>query len=279
MTSDFRLSKKLESEWKPLLFILIFAGFFILLNQRAFAQTPKITIGVADRPVFQHLGETGEVEGLDVELSRYIFTQAGFDITFEHYPWTRIVHKIELGELDVALSANDSPERREFAYFSSESFRLGHNVLFTTKDNSELFTGFSSLADLYGKNYRLAVQRGASYSNEYEALKELPWFARNLVVVDLPERALELLLKGRVDGFLGSEYGVKKWQENKGIKNELVDVFRLMSDFDAQTHIMYSKKSVPKEWVTKVDEVMARLKKSGEYQQRLKELTKLAMEE
>ncbi len=257
---------------------LLWSVLLLLASQSAVSQSTTITIGVADRPVFQHMGPSGKVEGLDVELSRYIFTQAGFDIKYEHYPWTRIVRKIELGELDVALSANDTPERRQFAYFSNETFRLGHNVLFTTQAKSNRFAGMSSLIDLKNKKLRLAVHRGASYSNEYNLLKNEPWFANNLVVVDLPERSLDLLLKERVDGFLGSEYGVKQWQQSRGINGQLVEVFRLMSDADAQTHIMYSKKSVPKELVDKVDNVMKKLKLSGEYQQRLKALTELAME-
>ena len=77
---------------------------------------------------------------------------------------------------------------------------------------------------------------------------------------------------GRVDAFIGSEFGVKMWKPTDGKKHQIQTVFRLMSDEEAQTHIMYSKKSVSIEWVRKIDNTMKSLKESGAYNQRIESI-------
>ena len=120
-------------------------------------------------------------------------------------------------------------------------------------------------ADL-GVEFRLAVLRGAAYSGEYEGLKGQAWFSEKLVVVDSPKRTLDMLARGRVEAFLGSEYGVRFWARDIDYLEQLVPVFPLMTSKEAETHIMFSKKSVPMAWVRQVDKAMKKLKTSGEYQ-------------
>ena len=259
-------------------FLLPFlCGASYLLNSYAVeAHSPQLKIGVAGRPIFQYVDEDGQFAGLDVELSKLIFKQAGFDIHFQLYPWTRILHLLEKGELDVALSAADSDQRRKYAHFSSQAFRLGHNILYTTRTHEAKFRAFKNLSQLKNTEFRLAVLRGAAYSFEYESLLNASWFSEKLVVVDSPKRTLDLLVLGRVEAFIGSEYGVKKWAQEIGYVEQLVSVFRLMSDSEAETHIMYSKKTVPKEWVDKVDAAMKKLKENGEYDRRINSVLGIA---
>ena len=233
------------------------------------AKKPELKVGVSGRPIFQYVDESGQFAGLDVELSKLIFREAGFEIRFIFYPWTRILHLVELGELDVALSAADSEERRKYAHFSTQALRLGHNVFYTSRSKQNKFQSMERLSQLKGTAFRMAVLRGAAYSFEYEALMDTEWFSNNLVFVDSPQRTLDMLAFGRVDAFIGSEYSVFKWAQDIGYAEQLVPLFRLMSDSEAETHIMYSKKSVPMEWVNKVDAAMKRLKASGEYEQKI----------
>lgn len=105
---------------------------------------------------------------------------------------------------------------------------------------------------------------------------KLVGFQKKLVVVDSPKRTLNLLVLGRVQALIGSEYGVRKWAQEIGFTDQLVPIFRLMTDEEAETHIMYSKRSVPKEWVLKIDAAMKRLKESGEYERRINSVIGIA---
>ena len=224
-----------------------------------------LVIGVTPRPVFVTVDEQGNLDGLDIALAKAIFAEAGMQISFQVYPWKRIVHLLENGEVDVALSASDSDQRREFAHFSSEAFRLGHNLLFTRKKNVALFDPNKGLSQLEGKAVRLGVQRGVAYSHEYDEMLKSEAFRRKLVVVDTPPRLVDLLLIDRVDAFLGSERDFHREIIQHDAEGQIVPVFYLMNDQEASSHIMFSKASVQTQWVEKVDEAMRTLKASGRY--------------
>lgn len=228
-------------------------------------ENKTLVVGVSLRPVFVTVDNQGNLDGLDIALAKAIFAEAGLQVRFQIYPWKRIVHMLESGEVDVALSASDSDERREFAHFSSEVFRLGHNLLFARKEDEKLFNPTEGLLQVATKHIRLGVQRGVSYSNEYETLLASEKFSRQLVVVDTAARLVDLLLIERVDAILGSERDQQKEIALHDAQGKIVPVFYLMSDKEASSHIMFSKASVPTQWVDDVNEAMRKLKASGRY--------------
>lgn len=249
-----------------LLYVALVCCLLFSLLSKAYAEQPTLKVGVSGRIYFQHVDEQGDFVGLDVELSELIFKEAGFNIQFIHYPWSRIIHLIELGKLDVALSAGESEERRKFALFSKQTLRQGQNLLFTLKDNAERFQGLERLSQLEPLQQRIAVYRGARYSPEYFRLLNEPWFSNNLVVLDSTTRTLESLVRGRSDALIGSEYGVLANAKMMGVTDQIIGIFPLMTELEAQTHIMYSKETVPMKWVDQIDAAMFRLKESGKYQ-------------
>lgn len=257
------------SRYLAQIWVAVFACVLLLQSPTALAEKPSLKVGVSGRLFFQHVDENGSFTGLDVELSKLIFEEAGFDVQFIHYPWVRIVHLVKLGKLDVALSAGESEERKLFAYFSKQTLRQGQNFLFTLKDKAEQFSGLNQLIDLKAEQHRIAVYRGARYSTEYDDLMKQPWFKENLIILDSQPRTVESLTRGRSDALIGSEYGVVATAKKMGIADQIVPVFPLMTYEEAKTHLMFSKKSVPQEWVDQIDAAMERLKASGKYQQTL----------
>ena len=257
----------IRSKHSPIIGVLLLVCLFFCQFSTVFAAPPVLKVGVSGRAFFQHIDEQGNFAGLDVELSKLIFAEAGFRIQFISYPWSRIVHLVKLGKLDVALSAGQSEERRQFALFSNQTLRLGQNYLFTLKDKANRFQEFTELNQLQSTQQRIAVYRGARYSTEYFQLLNEPWFTENLIIVDSQPRTVESLIRGRSDALIGSEYGVLATAKKLGVSDDIVAVFPLMSKEEAETHIMYSKKSVAPEWVDQIDAAMNRLKESGKYQQ------------
>lgn len=227
--------------------------------------TRPLVIGVTPRPVFVTLDEQGNLGGLDIALAKAIFAKAGLNVSFRVFPWKRILHLIQTGEVDVALSTSDTQRRREFAHFSSEAFRLGHNLLFARKGDEVQYDPNEGLVQVEGKPILLGVQRGVSYSYEYDNLLDSAQFRSQLVVVDTPPRLVELMLINRVDAFLGSERDLQVEIAKVDAQDKIVPVFYLMSDEEASSHIMFSKASVRKSWVERVDEAMRELKATGRY--------------
>lgn len=236
-----------------------------------------IKVGVVERPFYQEIDDSGQFSGLDIKLSRRIFVEAGFEVEFIRYPWKRILHLIENGELDVALSAADTNERKVYARFSSEPFRTGHNVVFALKRRLNEMQDLVSLQDLKGSDLKVAVLRGVAYSLEYDAISKQGWFSNKLFVVDSSERLVDALLRGRADLYLGSEFEHQHLLMYKGLASRIVPLFYLMTEDEAETHIMFSRKSVPPEWVESVNQAMRRLRKTGEYQEILTRFDPLSM--
>ena len=130
--ASYMLQRKCSLRKSSLCLLVFFSSLTLFsgeaLSAASEADIPELRVGVSGRPIFQYVDENEQFAGLDVELSKLIFEEAGFRIRFIYYPWTRILYLVKLGELDVALSAADSEERMKYAYFSTEALRLGHNV-------------------------------------------------------------------------------------------------------------------------------------------------------
>lgn len=249
-----------------ILLIFGFSGKTYALARDGAPSKPLLRVGINDRSFLQYMNESGECQGLDIELSKLIFTEAGFDVEFTLYPWQRVLYLLEQGKIDVALSTANTQERRRFARFSRESFRPGHVNLYTLKNKTRLLKDAESLSDLATTDVQIAVLRGASYSLEYDNLLNKSWFSNKLLVLDTHKRIIEALFKGHVDAAIGSEYGAPNWAREFGNDNQLVMAFPLLSDKEAETHIMYSKVSVSESQVTAIDKTMARLKNDGRYE-------------
>lgn len=242
----------------------------VLVSTVVSASESVLRVGITNRPVFQYMEQDGSFAGLDIELSEKIFKLAGLDIEYVMLPWRRIVYLVEHGEIDVALSAADSLERQKFAFFSKEPYRLGHNILFTTSTGLTKLQNIERLSDLEGTDFNLGVMRGVAYSPEYVSLREKEWFKSHLVTVDTVDRLHDTLLLGRVDGYLGSEFEQADIIAKRGLNGKIVPAFYLMTDEDAQSQIMFSKKTVSPDVVKRVDEAIIRFHASGEYDAILK---------
>ena len=248
--------------FKTLLLLACFAAPHVSM-----AQDKKVLrVGVNERPVFSYRSTKTGFAGLDIELVKAIAQETGYELELVHYPWKRILYLLKLGRIDMTMSAADTEERRQYAHFSNEYFRLGHNMLFVLVEDLQKYSHIRSLRDLKSNKLKIAVQRGAAYSHEYDALSREAWFERNLHVLDSVDRKIESLLIGRVDAYIGSEIGSHDMLKKMQLTQRIVPLFYLMSDEEAQTHMMYSKKTVSTEQVAEIDAALARLKANGTYQ-------------
>lgn len=244
--------------------LLILLLFLTFVNV---CQGDTLRVGVSMHPLYQFVDARGRFSGIDVELSEAVFAHAGFEVEFIPYPWKRIVYLIEQGDLDAALSAADSDKNSHFAYFSSEHLRIEHTAIYSLKENTSKFYSVSKLTHLRDLDIKLGVVRGVSYSSEYEQLLQHPWFSRNLVIVDSYEPLIDLLIKQRIDAYLGSELAQASQIRKRQLQTNIQPVLYLTSEKEALTHIMYSKKTVPKEWAERINVSMRELKASETFQQ------------
>lgn len=128
-----------------ILYFVFFSG--LSLNSFAFVVKKEITCGVAlGYPPYQYANSKNEPVGMDIELARLIFTNAGIKVKFLQKEWNEIYAKgLHNDDVDAICGLEISPERVPYFNFSSP-FNYRKIVLFTLKENK-----VTKISDLFGK--------------------------------------------------------------------------------------------------------------------------------
>ena len=163
----------------------------------------KETLSVAwsPWPPFSQIDERGKLTGLDVALTRQILHKAGLTPQFRNLPWARALHLVEQQQLDLAMGALETPQRRQFARFSAP-YRRASFVLLSNAPipgHVDRWQGIQRLTDLCGQTQlRLGKLRGTRPAPLTAACPAL----RFATEYNSDERLIELLLARRLDGVI-----------------------------------------------------------------------------
>ena len=172
-----------------------------LVHARATACLKKVGLNL--REPYSGKDAAGAFRGLHVDVVREALRRMQCDAQFIDMPWNRALRDLQTGQLDMLPGAADTPERLVYALFSKPT-NSARNVLFVRLKDRKTFK-FSHIADLMGSDFRLAVRRGASYSDEYDALLANPQFSNRLTFVATGESGVQMMAAGRLDGWIADE--------------------------------------------------------------------------
>lgn len=222
-------------------------------------ETIKLKIAYDNQAPYRFTNSQGRAEGIDIARISAILDQAGIEYEFQEYPWKRILRLIQTGEIDLGMGAGKLEEREDYAWFSDEVFKKGSNVLVVKQAVAESFVAMSSLSSLRNMDIRIGVRRGMSYSDEYESLLSDPLFTSRLVSLTSISQAIELTSVGRISGLIAPPKIIEFEAMKACINNDLVQVYDLLVEEDANTYVIYSKKTVSPETVSKIDVSMRKL--------------------
>lgn len=208
---------------------------------------------------YQYRNSQQELLGLDFEIFNAIITQAGYTSQYTELPWKRHLHYIKTGEMDVAMGASLSEERKRYATFT-QPYRTETIKLFVRKGQAQNIS-LNTLADLAHSNYMIGIESGYYYGDEYKALMKTLEFQEHIIeVVDIEEN-VTLLLKGHIDGFLVDPATIKsfanKYQMNGEFEQHPLNIYQ------SDIHLMFSKKAVNPEIIKAIDNAISDLKQSG----------------
>jgi polar amino acid transport system substrate-binding protein len=167
------------------------------------AQACVKTVRWSESPPYAFKDSEGKLRGLHTELIREALRKMQCEPRFLEMPWARALHELQAGRLDMLPGAADTEQRKEFAWFSKPT-NSARNVMLVRVDSRQKYR-HARLADLIGTDFRLAVRRGATYGEEYDALLEQPQFASRLTFVASVKSGLQMMAAGRVEGMLVDE--------------------------------------------------------------------------
>ncbi|NMP32726.1 amino acid ABC transporter substrate-binding protein [Thalassotalea sp. M1531] len=228
----------------------------------------EFVIGLNERDIYRHKDEEGNWAGKDIKLIEAVFRRTPYQYRIVSMPWARVIKDLKKGDIDMTVAATALPERKEFAYFTKNNFRYSHHMLFVNKAKLNLFESVKQLSDLAEVDVVIAALRGAIFYESYPVLLQNKQFARRITYISEEQNMSSFVLKGRADGYIDSELEGKYYLLSQPEYNKkIIPLFRITSDEDAGSKLMFSKKRVSTEQVKVFDNALKALHKSGEYEE------------
>ncbi len=160
-------------------------------------------------PPFEFINEKGAIEGFNIDITKSIAKEMGFDINIELLEWDDAIRKMERRECDAIQGMSISRERIEKYVFASEYITLFHSAI-ALIDRNDL----NDLTDL--KDYKVAVQE----NDGYELIKKIRSRGNNksMLISTNHEDNLRLLLSKEVDIVIGNKLTLLYYMDKLGIK-------------------------------------------------------------
>lgn len=228
----------------------------------------EFIIGTNERDIYRYKNEKGQWAGIDIALIDAVFRRTPFKYRIVSMPWARAVKEIEVGAIDMTLAATALPERKKYALFTKNNFRYSHHMLFVHKDKLGLFESVKVLSDLTEVNVLIGALRGAVFYDTYPELLKNERFSRRIAYISNDQDMPGFVLKGRVDGYIESETEGKHYLQSQPLYNDnIVPLFRITTNEQAGSKLMFSKARVSLEQLEVFDKALKAVHDSGEYEE------------
>lgn len=155
---------------------------------------PIIFVSQTSYPPFEFRQKDGSMDGISIELARWMTTELGISVRFESMSFQEAQQAVLSGKADVITSLFYSEKRAERFSFSAPYIDVPASI-FVKADRPDI----TGLADLNGK--RIAIQRG-DYAKEFLEAKGIRF---ELVATENFAEATEAVLNDRADLLIGDE--------------------------------------------------------------------------
>ncbi|MFT6897848.1 MAG: polar amino acid transport system substrate-binding protein [Paraglaciecola sp.] len=210
---------------------------------------------------YQYRNAQQELVGLDFDIFNAVIQQAKLNVNYtEELPWKRHISYIKSGEVDLAMGASMTDERRKFAYFSLP-YRSETVNLFVRKGMAKKMP-LHALKDLIDSSYLIGVEGGYYYGKQYQELINHSEFQSHISeVLDL-EQNVTLLLKGHIDGFFVDPVTLNAFVKKYNMQDEFE--MHPLPIYSADIHIMLSKKTAVPDIIGQLNQAIVTLQETGE---------------
>ncbi|MFT3781330.1 MAG: transporter substrate-binding domain-containing protein [Nibricoccus sp.] len=175
----------------------------------------KVGVEVGKSPL-SHSNEQGEPEGYLVDLIREVARERKLEITLDYRPWTELLEDFKAGNIDIISNMVFTPERAQYADFSTAHLTLPGSV-FIRKDDKSIQTP----ADLKSKRMATAP---LGYSEEYAKKRG---FGSKYLACATTEECLKKLEAGEADFVLATKIFAENTISQLRMKNVGIAPFGL----------------------------------------------------
>lgn len=158
------------------------------------AHGPITFVSQTNYPPFEAQQENGIMDGMSVELARWLSTELGIKVIFINMTFEAAQEAVLSGKADIIISLFYSDKRAEKFAFTDPLFDVPASI-FVLPERPDI----SRLEDLKGR--RIAIQRG-DYAKDYLESKGIDFI---WVPVDSFAQAADAVIAGQADTLIGDE--------------------------------------------------------------------------
>lgn len=220
-------------------------------------QACDIKLRVSSFEPFMIKHETGWA-GIDVEQARAVANRLDCHLLFVEAPWARGLSLLKAGKVDVMVNMSRTAAREKFLYFAGPQ-RIESIRLVSTASNFKLVTSWYQLSHL---DATLMRQRGSFFGKRFEQLlRRNIKLKRQLVETSSHDFRLDLIDKGRVDGFIiDMTYFYYLRKVNPKAQRLIVHP---LSINDSPVYFAFSKQSISKPRMVEIELAISTLIEEG----------------
>lgn len=228
------------------------------------AAQESLVIGWTNWQPFSFRNEQQQLRGLDIELLNAIFQRADYHPRYIEMPWARVLHEVEFGTVQLAMSANITPQRQQYARFS-HPYRHEETVIVIRREDAERWRGITSLEQLITvPDFQIGLIKGFDYGVTFRQWMTNPALQPRLQTRMRLDQLLKMLQGGRIQGIVIDPDRLRKWQDRDALQDELYILLHIEL---TPVHLMLSKKSTTEVQLQRLNQAIKQLKQSPEYQQ------------
>ncbi len=170
-------------------------------------------------------GDSSRLQGCAWEVVRESFHQRGYTIILHVAPWSRCMHYLDTGKMDVLFPAMKTPEREKRFMFSKEPVIRSSFVVYVSASAELEWEGLRSL-----KGRRIVGVQGWAFGKEWEENEDIVKVEAYSIL-----QGFEMISKGWVFGMVGYDVPFDYVLRRQG----LADRFRKLPSWgSAQEFIM-----------------------------------------
>lgn len=180
-----------------------------LTNAFSFASNKTLYASVPAFPPFNGFIENKLCTGINKLAIQAVTKDLTVKLEFSSYPYARILHSLQTGELDLALILKNNQVNNDIIYIGPLSFI---EIVLITPSH----TNIQRYEDLHQLK-KIAVIRNAQFDRKFDHDSQL-----NKVSVDTYEQAIKLFKAQQVDGVIGSKIGLEYALHRQNMKKEFI---------------------------------------------------------
>mgnify|MGYP006435915081 CR=1 FL=1 len=229
------------------------------LTVPALACDDTLTVGYEDWPPYEMTGAAGP-EGINIRIMAQIAAMTGCELAWKKMPWKRVLWSVKTGRLDMAMTANKTPERKVYARFSTPYLPY-EAVLFVRASDR---TRYDGLRDFLRRGHTMTRVLSYTYGDENDALLKSDRYGGQVYRTWGVDESIRAVANGRVDGTVGNRYTMLHAARTAGIRDAIRATKTVVQR--EPVHFMFSRETVSEATVASINDAIVKLKADGRIQ-------------